>query len=69
MVRELFLLPTHDEKREIFLSLTSYQEGSMTFGNGKKVDIISIGKVGKSHSHAIENIFYVKGLKYNLWNM
>lgn len=41
----------------------------MGFGNDKKRDIISIGKVDKSHSHAIENVYYVKRSKHKLWSV
>ncbi|GAB2294456.1 hypothetical protein Dimus_038299 [Dionaea muscipula] len=49
-----------------FLSLTAYQGGSVTFGDDKKGEIIGIGKIGKSPSHFIDNVYHVKGLKYNL---
>ncbi|XP_075076411.1 uncharacterized protein LOC142163060 [Nicotiana tabacum] len=42
------------------------QGGSVSFGNGKKGYILEVGRIGKSLSHSIENVYYVKGLKYNL---
>ena len=55
---------TGDKSR--FLSLGSYYGGTVTFGDNKKGEIIAIGKVGKSSSHAIDNVFLVEGLKHNL---
>ena len=49
-----------------FLSLETYNGGTVTFGDNKKGEIIAIGKVGKSSSHAIDNVFLVEGLKHNL---
>ncbi|XP_061362339.1 uncharacterized protein LOC133306075 [Gastrolobium bilobum] len=55
---------TGDKSR--FLSLMPFQGGNVTFGDDKKGEIIGIGKVGKSPSHCIDNVFLVKGLKHNL---
>lgn len=49
-----------------FLSLTTYEGGSVTFGDNKKGNIVAMGKVGKSPLHSIENVFLVEGLKHNL---
>ncbi|XP_070029674.1 uncharacterized protein [Nicotiana sylvestris] len=49
-----------------FLSLKALQGGSVSFGNGKKGYILGDGKVGKSLTHSIENVYYVNGLKYSL---
>ncbi|XP_075082507.1 uncharacterized protein LOC142166857 [Nicotiana tabacum] len=49
-----------------FLSLKAPQGGSVSFGNGKKGYIMGVGRIGKSLSHSIENVYYVNGLKYNL---
>ncbi|XP_070008258.1 uncharacterized protein [Nicotiana sylvestris] len=49
-----------------FLSLKALQEGSVSFGNGKKGYILGVGKVGKSLTHSIENMYYINGLKYTL---
>ncbi|XP_070022435.1 uncharacterized protein [Nicotiana sylvestris] len=49
-----------------FLSLKSLQGGSVSFGNGKKGCILGVGKVGKSLTHSIENVYYVNRLKYSL---
>ena len=38
----------------------------MTFGDNKKGEIIAKGKVGKSSSHCIDNVFLVEGLRHNL---
>lgn len=54
------------KNRKNFFSLKAYEEESAGFEYGKKGDIISIGKVRKSHSHGIKNIYYNKGLKHNL---
>ncbi|XP_070041529.1 uncharacterized protein [Nicotiana tomentosiformis] len=40
--------------------------GNVSFGNGKKGEIIRVRKVGKSDSHSIENVYLIDGLKYNL---
>ncbi|XP_075098077.1 uncharacterized protein LOC142175391 [Nicotiana tabacum] len=42
------------------------QGGSVSFENGKKRYILGVGRIGKSLSHSIENVYYVNGLKYNL---
>ncbi|XP_056691770.1 uncharacterized protein [Spinacia oleracea] len=52
--------------RNRFLSLTTYEGGTVTFGDNKKGNIIGIGKVGKSKSHSIDNIFLVEGLGHSL---
>nr|XP_009603829.1 uncharacterized protein LOC104098729 [Nicotiana tomentosiformis] len=49
-----------------FLSLKSLQGGNVSFGNGKKGYIFCVGKVGKSLSHSIENVYYINCLKYSL---
>nr|XP_009623167.1 uncharacterized protein LOC104114419 [Nicotiana tomentosiformis] len=49
-----------------FLSLKALQGGNVSFGNGKKRYILGVGKIGKSLSHSIENVYYVNGLKYSL---
>ncbi|XP_070012253.1 uncharacterized protein [Nicotiana sylvestris] len=49
-----------------FLSLKALQGGSVFSGNGKKGYILRVGKVGKSLTHSIENVYYVNGLKYSL---
>jgi len=36
------------------------------FGNGKSGTIVSIGKIGESLSHSIENVYLVDDLKHNL---
>ena len=56
---------TGDDKSN-FLSLSAFEGGSVAFGNGKSGKIIGVGKIGNSLSHSIENVYYVKGLNYNL---
>ena len=51
--------------KTIFLSLSAFEGRSVAFGNGKSGSIIGVGKVGKSLSHSIENVYLVKGLNYN----
>ena len=48
-----------------FLSL-AHKGGGVSFGGGKKGSILGIGKIGKSDSNSINNVHYVKELKYNL---
>ncbi|XP_075103469.1 uncharacterized protein LOC142178048 [Nicotiana tabacum] len=52
-----------------FLSLKALQGGSVSFGNGKKGYIMGVGRVGKILTHLIENVYYVNGLKYNLFSV
>ncbi|XP_070049763.1 COP1-interactive protein 1-like [Nicotiana tomentosiformis] len=49
-----------------FLSLKALQGGSVSFDNGKKGYILGVGRIGKSLTHSIENVYYVNGLKYSL---
>ncbi|XP_075082760.1 uncharacterized protein LOC142166898 [Nicotiana tabacum] len=49
-----------------FFSLKAMQVGSVSFGNGKKGYILEVGRVGKTLTHLIENIYYVNGIKYSL---
>ena len=49
-----------------FLSLEAFNGGTVSFGNGKSGTIIGIGKIGKTSSQSIENVYLVKGLNYNL---
>ncbi|XP_021752647.1 uncharacterized protein LOC110715354 [Chenopodium quinoa] len=49
-----------------FLSLEDYPGGTVTFGDNKKGEIIGKGKIGRSKSHSIDNVFLVKGLMHNL---
>ena len=52
--------------KEQFLSLTAFEGGSVTFGDNSKGMIKGVGKVGKTLSQAIENVYFVEGLKHNL---
>ena len=38
----------------------------MTFGDNLISNIVALGKVGKSQSHSINNVFLIEGLKHNL---
>ena len=38
----------------------------MAFGNGKSEKIVGVGKIGKSLSHSIDNVYLVDGLQDNL---
>ncbi|XP_070028981.1 uncharacterized protein [Nicotiana sylvestris] len=49
-----------------FLSLEDLKRGNVSFGNGKKGEIIGVEKVGKTDSHSIENVYLIDGLKYSL---
>ncbi|XP_070036408.1 uncharacterized protein [Nicotiana tomentosiformis] len=49
-----------------FLSLKALQGGSVSFGNCKKGYILGVGRIGKTLTHSIENMYYVNGLKYSL---
>ena len=49
-----------------FLSLTAFDGGRVAFGNGKFGKIIGVGKIGKSLSHSIDNVYLVDGLQHNL---
>jgi len=55
---------TGDKSR--FLSLSAYHGGSVTFGDNQKGEIVAIGKIGKSQTNSIDNVFLVEGLKHNL---
>jgi len=50
----------------MFLDLQPHDGGTITFGGKQQGNIKGIGKVGKKDSTAIDNVFYVKGLKHNL---
>ncbi|XP_070057745.1 uncharacterized protein [Nicotiana tomentosiformis] len=54
------------ESTDDFLSLKALQCGSVSFGNGKKGNILGVGRVGKTLTLSIENVYYVNVLKYNL---
>ncbi|XP_009791234.1 uncharacterized protein [Nicotiana sylvestris] len=46
-----------------FLSLKYLQGGSVSFGNGKIGYILGVGRIGKSLTQSIENMYYVNGWK------
>jgi len=52
-----------------FLSHIPFDRGRVAFGNGKSRKIISVGKIGKSLSHSIDNVYLIDGLQYNLLSM
>ncbi|XP_070055099.1 uncharacterized protein [Nicotiana tomentosiformis] len=52
--------------KDQFLSLEDVKGGNVSFGNGKKGEIIGVGKVGKDDSHSIENVYLIDDLKYSL---
>lgn len=54
------------ERTKNFLSLKEVEGGSVSFGNGKKGYILGIGKIGKNFEKAIEDVYYVRGLKYSV---
>lgn len=45
------------------------QGGCVLFGDGKKGYILGVEKIRKSLDHAIDNSYYVNGLKYSLLNI
>ena len=45
------------------LSLVASDGGSVAFENDKSGTIISIGKIGESLSHSINNVYLVDGLQ------
>lgn len=54
---------------EDFLALKALQGGTVSLGYGKKSYILILVQIGKFLAHAIENIYYLNGLKYNLYNL
>jgi len=52
--------------RSNFLSLIAFDGGRVAFVNGKSGKIVGIGKIGKSLSHSIDNVYLVDGLQHNL---
>ncbi|XP_070040326.1 uncharacterized protein [Nicotiana tomentosiformis] len=52
--------------KDQFLSLQDLKRGNVSFGNGKKSEIIGVCKVGKDDSHSIENVYLIDSLKYSL---
>nr|XP_016451264.1 PREDICTED: uncharacterized protein LOC107775971 [Nicotiana tabacum] len=49
-----------------FLSLKTLHGWGVSFGNGKKKYILGVGRIGKSLTHSIKNVYYVNDLKYSL---
>lgn len=52
-----------------FLSLIAFDGGRVAFGNGKSGKTVDVGKIGKSLSHSIDNLYLVDGLQHNLLSM
>ena len=48
--------------RSNFLSLIAFDGGRVVFRNDKSGKIVGIGKIGKSLSHSINNVYLVNGL-------
>ncbi|KAH0719102.1 hypothetical protein KY290_013054 [Solanum tuberosum] len=46
-----------------FLSLTAFKGGNVSFGVGKKGTIIGVGKIGKTESKALEEVYHVDGVE------
>ena len=57
------------EDKSMFTSLSSKDDGYVTFGDNSKGKIIGIGNVGKEPSPIIENVLLVDGLKHNLFSI
>lgn len=53
------------QKISYFLSLKALHGGGISFGNGKKGYILGVGKIVKSLSDAIKDMYYVIGLYYS----
>ncbi|XP_070003450.1 uncharacterized protein [Nicotiana sylvestris] len=53
-------------RKNRFLSLEDLKGGNVSFGNGKKGEIIGVENVGKTNSHSIKNVYLIDGLKYSL---
>jgi len=52
--------------RSNFLSLIAFDGERVAFRNGKSGKIVGIGKIDKSLSHSIDNVYLVDGLQHNL---
>lgn len=52
-----------------FLSLKTHKGGSVSFIDGNKGYIIGFGKIGNSLSHAIDDLYFMDGLKFSLLAM
>ncbi|XP_070004638.1 uncharacterized protein [Nicotiana sylvestris] len=55
-----------ERSKNQFLSLEDLEGGNVSFGNGKNGEIIGFGKVDKTDSHSIENVYLIDCLKYSL---
>lgn len=54
------------EITDCFLLLKALKDGGVSFGDKNKSYILGVGKIGKSLNYAIEDVYYVNSLKYNL---
>ena len=50
----------------MFLQVRKYNGGYVTFGDNAKGKIVGVGKIGKSLSTSIDDVYLVDGLKHNL---
>ncbi|KAH0743297.1 hypothetical protein KY290_031290 [Solanum tuberosum] len=53
------------DKHKLF-SLTAFKGENVSFGDGNKGTIVGVGKIGKTESKVVEEVYHVKGLKHNL---
>jgi len=49
-----------------FTEIKKKKHSNVTFGNNKVGKIIGIGKISKDPSKSLDNVYLVKGLKFNL---
>jgi len=56
-------------ERDLFFGFTPKYGGSVTFGDNAKDKVVGIGTVGQPHSTTIRNVFFVEGLKHNLFSI
>ena len=50
----------------MFLQMRKYNVGYMTFGDHAKGKIVGVGKIGKSVTTSIDDVYLVDGLNHNL---
>jgi len=50
----------------LFTEIKKKEQRSVTFGDKGMGKIISIGKIGKDFSNAIDNVYLIDRLKFNL---
>ena len=54
------------DDNDLFVTLETNEGGVMIFGDNDKDHIIGIGKAQLTSLTSLENVLYVRGLKYNL---